>query len=176
MSEILALGDDTPIFPDDNSHWIGAGAVVIGKVRLGKNVGVWFNTVLRGDNELIDIGDNTNLQEHVMVHTDMGFPLVVGEGCTIGHRAVLHGCKIGHNTLIGMGAMVMNGAIIGDNCLIGAGALVTENTVIPDGSLVIGTPAKVRRSTSNQDVQKMKLSALHYVKAMNRMRDAATKI
>ena len=172
MSEILALGEDSPQLPDDQSHWIGSGAIVVGKVRLGKNVGVWFGTVLRGDNELIDIGANTNLQEHVMVHTDMGFPLVVGEGCTIGHRALLHGCQIGNNTLIGMGAMIMNGAVIGDNCLIGAGTLITEGTQIPDGALVIGSPGKIKRAVTEKEIQSMKISADHYVGAMNKMRDA----
>lgn len=126
--------------------WIAPGAHVIGKVVLEDEVGVWFGVTLRGDNEVIHIGRGTNVQENVVCHTDMGFPLTVGPDCTIGHKAMLHGCTIGAGTLIGMGATILNGAVIGDGCLIGAGALVTEGKVIPDGSLVMGAPGKVVRT------------------------------
>ncbi len=166
-----SLGDIEPRLSSDASDWIAPNAYVIGDIELGKNVGVWFHAVLRGDNEPIVIGDNTNLQEHAVLHTDMGFPLSVGENCTIGHRALLHGCTIGDNTLIGMGAMIMNGAKIGNNCLIGANALITEGKVIPDGSLVMGAPGKVIRELSAQDIEALTKSAKHYVLAMRRMRD-----
>lgn len=165
------LDDITPSRSEDASDWIAPNAFVIGDVHLGKNVGVWFHSVLRGDNEPITIGDNTNLQEHCVLHTDMGFPLSVGHDCTIGHRALLHGCTIGNNSLVGMGAMVMNGAKVGDNCLIGANALVTEGKVIPDGSLVVGAPGKIVRELTAEEIASLSLSARHYVDAMRRMRD-----
>ena len=125
--------------------WIAPGAQVMGKVVLEDEAGIWFGVILRGDNEVIHIGRGTNLQENVVCHTDMGFALTVGADCTIGHKAMLHGCSIGNGTLIGMGATILNGARIGNGCLIGAGALVTEGKVIPDGSLVMGAPGKVVR-------------------------------
>ncbi len=166
-----SLGNVHPRLSDDGSDWIAPNAFVIGDVELGRNVGVWFHSVLRGDNEPIIVGENTNLQEHAMLHTDMGFPLTIGKDCTIGHRALLHGCTIGDNTLIGMGAMIMNGAKIGKNCLIGANALVTEGKEIPDGSLVMGTPGKIIRELSQDEINRITLSAKHYVEAMHRVRD-----
>src|SRR5690606_35136061 len=148
---------------DADSVWIAPDAHVIGKVSLGRDVGIWFGVVLRGDNERITIGTRSNVQEHTMMHTDMGFPLTVGEGCTIGHRAILHGCTIGDNTLIGMGAIVLNGARIGNNCLVGAGALVTEGKVFPDNSLIVGAPARAVRELDAAGADRMKLSALSYV-------------
>lgn len=142
--------------------WIAPGSHLIGKVRLGARASVWFGSTLRGDNEWIEVGDGTNVQENAVCHTDMGFPLVIGAGCTIGHKAMLHGCVIGDNSLVGMGATVLNGARIGDNCLIGAGALVTEGKVIPDGSLVMGAPGKVVRELDAQAIQALRASALHY--------------
>jgi carbonic anhydrase/acetyltransferase-like protein (isoleucine patch superfamily) len=129
---------------------------------LGKNTSVWFCTTLRGDNELIDIGAGSNIQESTVMHTDIGYPLTIGENCTIGHKVMLHGCKIGNNSLIGMGAIVLNGATIGDNCLIGAGALITENKVIPDGSLVMGSPGKIVRQLDAEAIQRLRNSALNY--------------
>src|SRR5689334_16030724 len=120
---VYALGDIVPELPDDNQVWIAPGAHVIGRVRLGRDVGVWFGAVLRGDNELIDVGDGTNIQEGAMLHTDPGFPLSLGAGVTIGHHAIVHGCTIGDGSLIGMGATILNGARIGANCLVGANAL-----------------------------------------------------
>lgn len=169
------LGDISVQRSDDGSDWIAPNAFVIGDVKLGRNVGVWFHSVLRGDNDPIIIGDNTNLQEHCILHTDIGFPLIVGENCTIGHRALLHGCSIGNNTLIGMGAMVMNGAKIGDNCLIGANSLITEGKEIPDGSLVMGAPGKIIRTLSDDEIASLTKSANHYVEAMQRMRDTMTE-
>ncbi len=120
---IYAYNGHKPQFADRSSNWIAPDATLIGKIVVGENAGFWFGAVLRGDNEPITIGDDTNVQEHTIMHTDIGFPLTVGAGCTIGHRAILHGCTVGENTLIGMGAIVLNGARIGKNCLIGAGLL-----------------------------------------------------
>lgn len=151
--------------------WVADSAAVIGDVHLGAEVGVWFGAVLRGDNEPIRVGARTNIQEHVTIHTDPGFPATVGEGCTIGHRAILHGCTVGDNSLIGMGAIVLNGARIGRDCLVGAGALVTENKAIPDGSLVVGAPARVVRELDAAAIEALRRSAAHY--AANARRFAA---
>ena len=145
------------------SNWIAPDATVIGDVELGRNVGIWFGVVIRGDNEPIVIGDDTNVQEHAVMHTDEGYPLTVGVGCTIGHRAMLHGCTIGDNSLIGMGAIVLNGARIGKNSLVGAGALVTEGKEFPDNSLIVGAPAKAIRTLDEAAVQSLRASAAHYV-------------
>jgi carbonic anhydrase/acetyltransferase-like protein (isoleucine patch superfamily) len=158
----------SPELPPPEAFWLASDAQVIGRVRLGRDVGVWFGAVLRGDNELIDIGEGTNIQEHSMLHTDMGFPLSVGRGCTIGHRSILHGCTIGDNTLIGMGAIVLNGARIGSNCLVGAGALVTEGKEFPDRSLIVGTPAKAIRTLDDAAVARIRLSAESYVRNWKR--------
>lgn len=165
------LGDLAPTPPADGDYWIAPGAHVIGNVVIGSGVGIWFGATLRGDNEVIDIGDGTNVQENTVMHTDLGFPLVIGKNCTIGHKVMLHGCTIGNNSLIGMGATILNGAKIGNNCLIGAGALVTENKVIPDGSLVMGAPAKVVRELDAERIVGLTWSAEHYQDNMRRFRD-----
>lgn len=146
----------------DDTAWIAPDANIIGMVILRENTSVWFCATLRGDNEVIDIGVGSNIQENTIMHTDIGYPLTVGENCTIGHKSMLHGCKIGNNSLIGMGAIVLNGATIGNNCLIGAGALITENKVIPDGSLVMGSPGKIVRQLDAETIQGLRNSALHY--------------
>ena len=143
---IYALGDLVPTLPESGRLWVAPDAHVIGRILLGEDVGVWFGAVLRADNEPMTVGARTNIQEGAMLHTDMGFPLVVGEGCTIGHRAILHGCIIGENSLIGMGATVLNGAKIGRNSLVGANALVTEGKEFPDSSLIVGSPARAIRT------------------------------
>lgn len=150
--------------------WIAPDANVIGKVVLEAGASVWFGATLRGDNEEILIGAGSNVQENTVMHTDMGYPLVVGPGCTIGHRAMLHGCIIGENSLIGMGATVLNGARIGRDCLIGAGALVTEGKEIPDGSLVMGAPGRVVRQLDAAAIAGLRASALHYQENMRRFR------
>ncbi|MCB1387442.1 MAG: gamma carbonic anhydrase family protein [Nitratireductor sp.] len=142
--------------------WIAPSAAVIGKVVIGEGVGIWFGAAIRGDEETITIGNRTNIQENCVLHTDPGFPLVIGEGCTIGHKAMIHGCTIGDNTLIGMGATVLNGAKIGNNCLVGAGALVTEGKEIPDNSLVVGMPGKVIRQLDAAAIEALRQSARHY--------------
>lgn len=166
---VYALDSISPEM-EDESIWIAPDASVIGRVRLGRDVGIWFGAVLRGDNERISIGAGSNVQEHTVMHTDPGFPLTVGEGCTIGHRAILHGCTIGENSLVGMGAIVLNGARIGANCLVGAGALVTEGKVFPDNSLIIGTPARVARTLDEGAVEGLRQSASHYVANARRFR------
>lgn len=158
-----ALGDVAPTLPEDGKFWIAPGAHVIGDIRLGRNVGIWFGAVLRGDNEPLTIGDGTNVQEHAMVHADPGYPVTIGAHVTIGHRAIVHGCAIGDGTLVGMGAIILNGARIGRNCLIGAGALVTEGKEIPNGSLVTGAPAKVVRELDERSLAGLSASAQSYV-------------
>jgi carbonic anhydrase/acetyltransferase-like protein (isoleucine patch superfamily) len=147
----------------DISSYIYPTAEIIGKVKIGKNVSIWPGVVLRGDVEEIIIGDCSNLQDNVVVHTNYGKPTILGKNITVGHSAVLHGCKIGNNCLIGMAAVLLDGCVIGDNCVIGAGSLVTEDTQIPEGSLAIGVPAKVVRKLSDYEIHKLEESAQHYL-------------
>ncbi|MBU2962372.1 gamma carbonic anhydrase family protein [Citreicella sp. C3M06] len=142
--------------------WLAPDANLIGNVVLEADSSVWFGCTLRGDNEEIRVGAGSNVQENVVCHTDMGYPLIIGAGCTIGHKVMLHGCIIGENSLIGMGATILNGAKIGRNCLIGAGALITEGKEIPDGSLVMGVPGKVVRQLDEAAIEGLRKSALHY--------------
>jgi carbonic anhydrase/acetyltransferase-like protein (isoleucine patch superfamily) len=146
----------------DADAWVAPGAQVMGRVSLGPGVGIWFGAVLRGDNEPIVVGEATNIQENSVLHTDMGFPLTIGRDCTIGHKAMLHGCTIGDGTLIGMGATILNGAKIGKGCLIGAFALVTEGKEIPDGSLVMGSPGRVVRQLDEAARARLLASAAGY--------------
>lgn len=145
-------------------------ANIIGDIVLEEATSVWFGCTLRGDNERITIGAGSNVQENTVMHTDMGYPLTIGKGCTIGHKAMLHGCTIGDNSLIGMGATVLNGAKIGKNCLIGAGALITEGKVIPDGSLVMGAPGKVVRELDEAAIENLREAALGYQANMRRFK------
>lgn len=159
----LALGDRKPRMMGAGPAFMADDASIIGDIVLHEDSSIWFGCVLRGDNEPITIGPATNVQEHCVLHTDMGFPLTIGNGCTIGHRAMLHGCTIGDNSLIGIGAIVLNGAVIGKNSLVGAGALVTEGKTFPDNSLIVGVPARVVRTLSDDAVAQLQLSARHYV-------------
>lgn len=134
-------GDEPDIAPADQCY-VADNAVLIGRVRIKPGASIWFGAVLRGDNEWIEIGSRSNIQDNCTLHTDPGFPLTVGEECTVGHNVILHGCTIGKNTLVGMGSIVMNGAQVGSNCIIGAGALIREKAVIPDNTLVVGSPAR----------------------------------
>lgn len=167
---LYSLDGTAPETPPEGQWWLAPDAHVIGRVRLAKDVGIWFGSVLRGDNEWIEIGENSNIQEGCVLHTDMGSPLSVGVGCTIGHRAILHGCTIGDNSLIGMGAIVLNGARIGADSLVGAGALVTEGKEFPERSLIVGQPARAIRTLDGAAVQRLKASAAHYVENGRRFR------
>lgn len=165
---IHSLDGVEPELPADGRFWIAPDARVIGRVRLGEDVGVWFGAVIRGDIEPIIIGDASNIQEHSVLHTDRGFPLTIGTGCTVGHRAILHGCTIGNNSLIGMGAIVLNGAKIGENSLVAAGALVPEGRDYPDGALIIGSPGRVVRMLDEAAIMRLRLSAANYVENARR--------
>ncbi len=167
------LGGHSPAI--DAEAWIAPGCHLIGKVTVMARASVWFGTTIRGDNEHITVGLGSNVQENCVLHTDMGFPLTIGENCTIGHKAMLHGCTIGDNSLIGMGATVLNGAVIGKNCLIGAGALITENKVIPDGSLVMGI-GKIVRDMDDAGIKGLTASALQYQENAARYRDGLREI
>lgn len=160
---LYALGHLEPKTPAAGRYWVAPNATVIGDVHIGEDVGIWFGAVLRGDNEPILLGAGTNIQEGVMIHNDLGFPVSIGPGCTIGHHAIIHGCMIGENSLVGMGATVLNGARIGNNCLVGANALVTEGKVFPDNSLIVGSPAKAIRLLDEAAVAALQRSAAHYV-------------
>ena len=161
---LYRLDDIEPHLDDESSIFIAPNAHIIGNVKIAANCSVWFGTVIRGDNEQISLGAGTNIQENSILHTDPGFPLSVGKNCTIGHGAILHGCEIGDNSLIGMGATILNGAKIGKLCLIGAGALVTEGKDIPDNSLVLGSPARVVRELDEEARKSLEASGTHYQK------------
>ncbi|MBQ3796653.1 MAG: gamma carbonic anhydrase family protein [Butyrivibrio sp.] len=147
----------------DKSVFIAPGAQIVGNVQIGKNSAVWYNAVVRGNSATIVVGERTNIQDLACLHVDKQYKLEIGDGVTIGHSAIVHGCTVGNNVLIGMGAIIMNGARIGNNCIIGAGALVTENTVVPDGSMVYGSPAKVIRQLTDDEVEKIRKNADIYV-------------
>lgn len=147
-----------------NNVMIASGAVVKGDVKLGDGANIWYNAVVRGDDNFIEIGENTNVQDNATLHVSEDAPLMIGNGVTIGHGAIMHGCTVGDNSLIGMGAIVLDHAVIGKDCLVGAGALVTSGTVVPDGSLILGSPAKVRRQLTPEEIQGNKDNALLYVK------------
>jgi carbonic anhydrase/acetyltransferase-like protein (isoleucine patch superfamily) len=160
---LYALDDLMPDVPQDGCFFVAPDAHVIGRVRLGTDVGVWFGAVLRGDNEWIDVGAGSNIQEGAMLHTDMGFPMTIGADCTVGHHAILHGCTLGECTLVGMGATILNGARIGAFSLVGANALVTEGKTFPDYSLIVGSPARAVRTLDEATALRLRDSARHYV-------------
>ncbi len=151
-------------------YFIADNAVVLGNVALGNDVSIWFNVVIRGDSELIAIGEDSNIQDGAVIHTDPGYPMNLGRGVTVGHKAMLHGCTVGDYSLVGINAVVLNGAKIGSHCIIGAHALVTENMEVPDGSLVLGTPAKIKRQLSSEQQNALELQAQHYVRNGRRFR------
>ena len=143
--------DEAHVVTDGEDHYIAPSAMLIGRVRLEKNASVWWNAVLRGDNEWITVGENSNVQDGCVLHTDPGFPLVIGRNVSVGHKVALHGCKIGDDSLIGIGSIVLNGATVGANCLVGAGTLIPEGKAIPDNSVVLGTPGRVVRQMTDED-------------------------
>jgi carbonic anhydrase/acetyltransferase-like protein (isoleucine patch superfamily) len=167
---LYALDGVSPELPADGDFWVAPGARLSGRVILEPGASVWFNAVMRGDNEPIRIGTGSNVQDNCVCHTDWGFPLTVGPDCTIGHLALLHGCTIGAGSLVGMGAMVMNGAVIGPGVLVGAGALVTEGKEIPAGTLVLGRPGKVVRDLTEAEIAGLVASARGYRANMERFR------
>ena len=154
----------------EGEYFVAESAAVIGNVLLRTNASIWFNAVIRGDNELITIGENSNVQDGSVLHTDPGSPIVIGSHVTIGHKVMLHGCTIGDNSLVGINSVVLNGAKIGRNCLIGANALITEGKVIPDNSMVMGSPGKVVRELTPQQIEGLRMSALHYVENARRFK------
>ena len=167
---VFSLDEARPELPADGEYWIAPNAVVLGRVILKKNASVWLGATRRGDNAPIIIGENSNIQDGSVLHTDTGSPLTVGSNVTVGHLVMLHGCTIGDNSLIGIGSIVLNGAKIGRNCLIGANCLITEGKEIPDNSVVMGAPGKVVREVSEQQAQILAGSALHYVHNWRRYR------
>jgi carbonic anhydrase/acetyltransferase-like protein (isoleucine patch superfamily) len=167
---IYALADADLELEDPDAFWIAPGAVVIGKVILKRNASIWFGAVLRGDNEPIEVGENSNVQDGSVLHTDMGAPLTIGANVTIGHQVMLHGCTIGNNALIGIKATVLNHAVIAENTLVGAHALVTERKTFAAGSLVTGAPAQVMRALTPTQIQVIEGSAHHYVENWKRYR------
>jgi len=173
---IYALDGRAPDLPADGRYFIADTAAVIGNVRLQRDASVWFGSVLRGDNELIDIGEGSNVQDNCTFHTDPGFPLTIGRNCTIGHNVILHGCTIEDGALIGMGAIVMNGARIGAGCIVGAGAVITEGKQFEPGSLVVGAPARVVRALTQEQVAGLTYGAPHYVQNGRRFKAGLKKI
>ncbi len=164
---IYTLGDRAPDF-EGAGHFVADTATIIGSVRLKDKASVWFNCVLRGDNDWLVVGERSNIQDGCVLHTDPGIELIVGNDVTVGHKVMLHGCEIGNNTLIGIGSTILNGAKIGNNCIVGAHALVTENKEFPDGSLILGAPAKIARQLSEEEIAHVRWSADIYVKNAER--------
>jgi carbonic anhydrase/acetyltransferase-like protein (isoleucine patch superfamily) len=173
---LYALDGKSPILPAHGRYWVAPDAQVIGNVQLDEDASVWFGAVLRGDNELIHVGARANVQDGCVLHTDIGLPLSIGANCTIGHRVILHGCTIGEETLIGMGATILNGAKIGRNCLVGANALVTEGKEFPDGSMIVGSPARVIRTLDEAAFERLRASAEIYVQNARRFARGLTAI
>jgi len=155
----------------DETAVIAAGAVVLGEVTVGAQTGIWYNAVVRGDRAPVVIGSYSNVQDNAVIHVGTGFPVQIGDYVTIGHGAIVHGCQIGDNSLIGMGAILMNGAVIGKNCVIGAGALVTQGMQIPDNSLVIGNPGKVKRQVTEEEIQANRKNAVLYAEELKTIKN-----
>ena len=161
---IYELNGQRPELPEHGRYWIAPSASVIGKVRLNTDCSVWFGAVLRGDNEWIELGERAQIQDNATLHTDPGFPITIGPDCVIGHNVILHGCTIGANSLIGMGAILLNGARIGVNCVVGAGALVTEGKIFPKNSLIVGAPARAVRTLDEAAIKAVAAAADSYVR------------
>jgi carbonic anhydrase/acetyltransferase-like protein (isoleucine patch superfamily) len=173
---IYELDGQGPDLPASGNHFIADSADVIGKIRLLEHASVWFGAVLRGDNEWIEIGEGSNVQDNCTCHTDKGFPLTIGKNCTVGHNVILHGCTIGDGALIGMGSIVMNGAKIGKNSIVGAGSVITEGKEFPENSLIIGSPARVIRTLSSEQVTAMGSAARFYAANGPRFKKGMKKI
>lgn len=158
---IYALGEHRPSFGE--GCWVADNATVIGQVKAGRNVSFWYNVVVRSDNDIITIGDDTNIQDGAILHCDYGVPLSIGKRVSLGHKVMLHGCTVGDSTLIGINAVILNNAVIGQGCIIGANALIPEGKVIPDRSLVVGSPGRIIRQVSDEEVQRIEHNAQHYI-------------
>ena len=166
---IYSLGDKK-INRDNADFWVAPNAAVIGNITLKKNASVWFGAVLRGDNDPIIVGENSNIQDNSVCHTDDGMPLLIGDNVTVGHKVILHSCKVGNNSLVGMGSTVLNKAKIGNNCLVGANTLITEGKEFPDNSLIVGSPGAVKRELTDMEKKIIELSAFHYVENMKKFK------
>ncbi len=171
---LYELGDESPDIAD--SAWVADSAQLIGAVTLHENASVWFGAVLRGDNARITIGRNSNVQDGTVIHCDTGYPCDIGENVTVGHQVMLHGCTIGEGSLVGIQSVILNGARIGKHCIVGAGALVTEGKEFPDGSMILGSPAKVVKTLTPEQVERLRLSALHYVDNARRYKAGLKKV
>ena len=165
---IYELDGQAPEFPGEGNCWVAETATLIGRVRLKKDASVWFGAILRGDNEWIELGERSQIQDNATLHTDPGFPLTIGSNCVIGHNVILHGCTVGDQSLIGMGAIVLNGAEVGRNCLVGAGAMVTEGKKFPDNSLIVGAPARAIRTLDDKAAEMIRAGADIYVRRWQR--------
>ena len=173
---VYSLERIAPEFPADGNYWIAPSATVIGRVKLMANASVWFGAVLRGDNDLIQVGENSNIQDNSVVHTDPGQPALIGDNVTVGHNVILHSAVIGDNSLIGMGSILLNRSRIGKNCIVGAGALIAEGKEFPDGSLIIGAPGRVARTLSEHEIARIAVSAQIYVANYARFKGKLEKI
>ena len=173
---VYCLGDIEPQLPPDGEYWIAPNATVLGNVILKKNASIWFNATLRGDNDPIIVGENSNVQDGSVLHTDAGVPLTIGASVTVGHLVMLHGCTIGDGSLIGIGSVVLNGAKIGRGCIIGANSLITEGKEIPDHSMVMGSPGKVIRTLDEGAANMLAMSAAHYVENWKRYAAGLTPV
>src|SRR3954466_2508124 len=173
---IYELDGQAPELPTDGLYWVAETAVLIGRVRMKSHASVWFGAVLRGDNEWIEIGERSQIQDNSVLHTDPGFPMVIGSNCVIGHKVMLHGCTVGDNSLIGMGAILLNGSKIGNNCLVGAGALITEGKTFPENSVIMGAPARVIRPVDDKAVKMIAGGAGVYVKRWQQYQQGLKRI
>jgi carbonic anhydrase/acetyltransferase-like protein (isoleucine patch superfamily) len=173
---IYELDGHAPEFPADGQYWVAETATLIGRVRLKAQASVWFGAVLRGDNEWIELGERSQIQDNATLHTDPGFPLTIGTNCVIGHNVILHGCTIGDESLIGMGAIMLNGAKVGRNCLVGAGAVVTEGKTFPDNSLIVGAPARAIRTLDEMAAAMIRGGADIYVRRSRQYAKGLTRI
>lgn len=173
---IYALGDWNPELPPDGDYWVAPDAVLIGRVRLLKGASVWFGAIVRGDNDWITIGENSNVQDNSVIHTDPGQPTIIGNNVTVGHKVILHSTNVGNNSLIGMGSTLLNRSKIGNNCLVGANSLISEGKEFPDGSMILGAPARTVRALSEPQFAMLKMSADIYVRNHRRFREQLKQI
>jgi carbonic anhydrase/acetyltransferase-like protein (isoleucine patch superfamily) len=173
---IYELDGERPDFPADDRYFVAETAVLIGRVRLKRDASVWWGAILRGDNEWIEVGEGTNIQDNTVMHTDPGAPLTVGDYCVVGHNVILHGCAVGNGCLIGMGAILLNHAKIGNRCVVGAGALITEDKTFPDNSLIVGAPAKAIRTLDDATAASFIKGAEGYMRNAQRYRQGLKRI